>query len=381
MDIICDKDICSGCGLCVSRCPKQCIDMQSEGALGHLFPKINQSNCIDCGLCQKNCPALHHSKFYSPLAAYAAWSKDIDDYQSSTSGGAASVLSQYVIEQGGIVYGCSMLPNIEVKHVRVDKKEDLNKLKGSKYVQSNVVEVYSQLKKDVDESRLVLFIGTPCQVAAVKKLYKIQPENLILVDLICHGVPSTELLKKHVSKIANYPHYDNIIFRDGTYIVEVVVDENIVYRQPYNKPRYKDFYINSFYDGYTYRDSCYRCPYAQPQRISDITIGDFWNLGKIMPADSIPEHRYGCSLIMPSTEKGKAIVKIISPRLYIFERSIEEAVEGNDQLKAPVKKDIRMKLFRQLYPFMKSFAYRVAIIDKYIKYNTKCLIKKVIGKK
>lgn len=381
MDIICDKTICLGCGLCVSKCPKQCIYMQSEGALGHLFPKINQSNCIDCGLCQKNCPALHRPEFNSPLAAYAAWSKDMDDYQSSTSGGAASVLSQYVIEQGGIVYGCTMLPDIEVKHIRVDKKKDLNKLKGSKYVQSDVIGVYSQLKKDVDESRLVLFIGTPCQVAAVKKLFKIQPENLILVDLICHGVPSVELLKQHVSKIANYPHYDNIIFRDGTYIVEVVVDENIVYRQPYNKPRYKDFYINSFYDGYTYRESCYKCPYAQPQRISDITIGDFWNLGKIMPADSIPEHRYGCSLIMPSTEKGIALVKTISPRLYIFERSVEEAVKGNDQLKAPVKKDIRIRLFRQLFPFIDSLAYRVAILDKFIKYNTKCLIKKRIGKK
>lgn len=381
MDIICDKDKCTGCGLCVFGCPKQCINMKSEGALGHLFPEIDKSRCIDCGLCQKKCPVLNGQKYKSPAAAYAAWSKNDYDYQSSTSGGAASVLSQYVIDHGGAVYGCAMLPDLEVKHIRVDKTEDLIKLKGSKYVQSNAVEVYPLIKEDLAEGRLTLFIGTPCQVAAVKNMFKTQPEKLILVDLICHGVPSLTLLKQHIKNVADYPHYDSVVFRDGTYVIIIVVDGKEVYRRHLNRPRFKDFYINSFFDGFTFRESCYQCPYARPERISDITIGDFWGLGKNTSADSIPEHRYGCSLIMPSTDVGLKMVEAISVRLHIYERTVEEAVNGNKQLQASVRKNVRISTFRKLFPYIGFIAYRIAIFDKYIWYILKRSFKEVIRRK
>ena len=291
MERVCNYDICTGCGLCAVLCPKQSIEMCIQGSLGHVYPVINKDSCIDCGLCQKTCPSIHPHTLKSPLTAYAAWSKDVDDYKSSTSGGAASVLSQNILSRGGVVYGCAMLPDIEVKHIRIDRLEAIQKLKGSKYVQSDITGIIPQLKKDVKENKPVLFIGTPCQVAAIKSLYNEQPDNLLLVDLICHGVPSVDILKKHVKKIANYPHYDNVIFRDGigTYVVVVVVDRQIVYRQSLTKPRYKDWYINTFFDGFTYRDSCYQCRYACPERVSDITIGDFWGLGKRYSAEEIED--------------------------------------------------------------------------------------------
>lgn len=380
MKNVCSYDICTACGLCAAQCPKKCILMDIDDSLGHLYPIINQDACIDCGLCQKNCPALHPLELKKAETAYAAWSKDEEDYRTSTSGGAASVLTQHVLSQGGVVYGCAMLPDIEVKHIRIDKSEDARKLKGSKYVQSNIVDVISPLMKDVKDGRLTLFIGTPCQVAAVKKLFKAQPDNLLLVDLICHGVPSLEILRKHVHKVADYLHYDNIIFRESSYIVVVVVDGRIVYRRPFNQPRYKDWYINSFFDGYTYRESCYSCQYACPERVSDITIGDFWGLGKSFPADEIPPHPYGCSVILTNSQKGKDTIQQISPKINLYERTVNEAVSGNGQLKRPTPFGRRKKIFRILFPYIGTSAYRLVIIDKYLKYNLKRIARKILRK-
>lgn len=380
MTNVCDYAICTGCGLCAAQCPKKCISMTIHGSLGHLYPMIDQSVCIDCGQCQRNCPAIHPLEQKGADVAYAAWSKDEDDYKTSTSGGAASVLSQYVLSQGGVVYGCAMLPDIEVKHIRIDDIDDLKKLKGSKYVQSSIVDIIPALKKDVKEGRCTLFIGTPCQVAAVKKLFKEQPDNLLLVDLICHGIPSVELLRKHVHKVAKFPHYDNVIFRENSYIVVVVVGGRVVYRQPFNKPRYKDWYINTFFDGYTYRDSCYQCRYACPERISDITIGDFWGLGKSVPADEIPPHPNGCSVVLPNSDNGKEVILQVSEKMNLYKRAVDEAVGGNDQLRHPCPFGRRKKLFRFLFPYIGASAYRLVILDRYLRYNIRRIARKILRK-
>lgn len=379
MKLVCDNKQCSGCGLCAFSCPKHCITMESGDSFGHLFPHIDQSLCIDCGLCRKTCPALNPFEKQRPITAYAAWSADEEDYKSSTSGAAASVLSRYVLEQGGVVYGCAMLPDIDVRHIRIENVNDVSKLKGSKYVQSNLTGIYSDLKRDVLAGRQTLFIGTPCQVAAVKRLFKNQPENLVLVDLICHGVPSLELLRQHIKKVADYTHYDRVVFREGNGIyVVVVVDGQEVYRKAFLWAKYTDWYISTFFYGYTYRDSCYQCQYACPERISDITIGDFWKLGKKISADYIPEHRNGCSVILPSTEKGRILVKKISPKMNLFERTVDEAVDGNDQLRTPTSLDWRKKGFRKLYPILGRSSYRLFTFDKFLLYQTKRIIRWIL---
>lgn len=371
MEIVCDFEQCTGCGLCASNCPKGSISMYKRDCFGHLYPIIETETCIDCGLCQKNCPILNPAELKKPLVAYAAWSKDEEDYKSSTSGGAASVISQYVIEHGGVIYGCAMLPDIEVKHIRVDSIADIKKLKGSKYVQSNMEDVYPQLKEDVKSGRMTLFIGSPCQAAAVKKLFKVQPDNLILVDLICHGVPSQEILKKHIKRIVPYPHYDTVYFRDGNLnrvCLRVYVDGKEVYSR-YHIPsprRYDEWYLDTFLDGYTYRGSCYNCKFACQQRVSDITIGDYWGLGKNIPADYIPAHPHGCSVILPSTERGRKIVENLSSMMNIYERTVEEAAKGNTQLNRPMPLGRRRKYFRRLFPVIGSIAYYLVVIDKMI---------------
>ena len=182
---------------------------------GFLYPKIDADVCIECGLCDKVCPfPIENQIKRDPVTAYAAWSVDREIHLSSSSGGAAYVFSKYIIEKGGVVYGCCA-DGLDIRHIRVDKVEELYKLQGSKYVQSDVRGIFSQIKTDLRNSLNVLFFGTPCQVAGLKNYIKHVPENLYLVDLICHGVPSLQMLQDHITDITKGRIVESISFRKG----------------------------------------------------------------------------------------------------------------------------------------------------------------------
>lgn len=378
MKLICNKKDCTGCGLCAARCPKQCIEMK-PGFLGHMYPEINQEKCIDCKLCQKGCPSLQDIESSYPKKAFAAWSKDEEDYVTSTSGGAASVVSQYVISKGGVVYGCSVLPNIQIAHIRVDNLEALHLLKGSKYVQSQIKGIIPQLRKDVKDGLPVLCFGTPCQVAAIKQLYKTIPDNLYLVDIICHGTPSNKFLKDYIQKDLKIDaaRVTNVKFRlPDAFSLCVFEKDKLLYKS--NNlwtHRYEDLYYNTFIDGFTYRDSCFSCHYAKPERISDITIGDFWGLGNEVSDKEIPEHKNGISCVLPITEKGMQLVEAIRHSLNIYERPVTEAINGNDQLRHPKSKDWRISMFQKIKNLtgLKA-AYYIMVADKITKYKLRKII-------
>lgn len=380
MKQICDFRQCTGCGLCAARCPKQCIIMRAR-RLGHVYPCIDQTRCIDCGLCKKSCPSLHVPERQRPLSAYAAWSKDSDDYKSSTSGGAASVFTQWVLKNGGVVYGCTVLPGAKISHVRIDNAEDASILKGSKYVQSSITGVLPSIRDDVKGGRPVLFIGTPCQVAAVKRMFMQQPDNLFLVDIICHGVPSNKWLADYITEYLKIDKnkVTSVRFRTtNAYQLCVFDGDRLLYQsRSLWLHRYEDLYMDTFIDGFTNRDSCFSCHYAKPERISDITIGDFWGLGEEVDNSNIPEHRYGVSCILPVTAKGTALVEAVKGSLNIYERPVTEAVNGNDQLRHPKAIDWRIKLFRRLCGFASvGLAYRLVMADKIAKNKIKKLIKR-----
>lgn len=361
-------DDCTGCGVCASICPQKCITM-AEGFQGHLYPKADGNTCLDCGLCEKQCAALHPDNLKPILKAYAVWTKDATDYKTTASGGVATALSKYVISQDGVVYGCALLPDVEVRHVRVDSIDKVGLLKSSKYVQSSLMEIYPAIKEEVSSGRMVLFIGTPCQVAAIKKLFPKEPDNLFLVDLICHGVPSLQSLKEHVKKVAHRKHVAKVIFREnGNFFVLAVYDEDerLLYRMPLWSERYRDWYMNTFIDGYTYRDSCYRCKYARPERISDLTIGDFWGLHD--NTNEIPAHEYGCSVALPITNKGTMLIEAIKPSINIYEREVQEAVDGNSQLRHPSKLTKRVRVYRKAQKLVKSpWVYYWVNMDRIVK--------------
>ena len=377
---ICSKENCSGCGLCIAICSKKAITLQ-KGKLGHLYPVIDPNKCIDCGLCQKRCPANNTPQLLKPQKAFAAFSKDTNDYKTSTSGAAASVFSNYFIEQGGVVYGCAVCnienKTIDIKHIRVTTKEELPRLKGSKYVQSRIVEILPLLKEDVKNGKKVLFIGTPCQAAAVRNLFPKVPDNLWIVDIICHGVPSLNLLQQHIRNKIGNQEIDNVRFREGAkYCISFLSQGNIIYNSDLFKERYKDEYYNSFFDGYTSRDSCNRCKYAYPLRVSDVTIGDFWGLGRVEDSSMIKEHDEGISVILPITNKGIELIQSISSKLHIYERKVEEAINGNDQLRAPKALSFRIRLFRKLCDiFAFSTAYKLSIADIKLKQCIKRFLK------
>lgn len=380
MKLICNKKDCTGCGLCAVRCPKQCIEMK-PGFLGHLYPEIDQDKCIDCKLCQKGCPSLQDIVSSYPKKAFAAWSKDEEDYVTSTSGGAASVMSQYVISQGGVVYGCSVLPNIQISHIRVDNLEALHLLKGSKYVQSQIEGIIPQLRRDVKDSLMVLFIGTPCQVAAIKQLYKSIPDNLYLVDIICHGTPSSIFLKDYIQKDLKIDaaRVTNVMFRlPDAYSLCVFENDKLLYKS--NNlwtHHYEDLYMDTFIDGCTSRYSCNTCHYAKPERISDITIGDFWGLGNEVSDKEIPEHKNGISCVLPITEKGMLLVEAIRHCLNIYERPVTEAINGNDQLRHPKSKDWRISMFQKIQKLTGvKAAYYLIVADKVTKYKLRKIIKR-----
>ena len=170
-------------------------------AKGFHYPKVDTTACVDCGACKKVCPFEEENiKLNIPLTAYAAWNKDREEYLASSSGGAAHVFSSYIIRQGGVVYGCTS-EGMHIRHIRVDSLSNLFKLQGSKYVQSDVRGLFSQVKADLKSGKPVLFVGTPCQVAGLKNYIKWIPEHLYLVDLICHGVPSQQMLNEHIHHI------------------------------------------------------------------------------------------------------------------------------------------------------------------------------------
>lgn len=343
---ICSSNQCTSCAACANVCPKQAITMAEDKVFGHYRPMINQQTCVDCGLCQNICPQLYYQELTYPRAAYAAWSKDKLDYHTSTSGGASSVIASYTIEQGGVVYGCAITPPIlQPKHIRVDDAKDLYRIKGSKYVQCKIDEsLYKQIKQDLKDERRVVFLGTPCQNAGLRAFLRKDWDSLLLVDIICHGVPSWKMLKEHLENVADLENVSRFTFRSKKGFGLTLFDNDGV--EVFFKRIQNDNYYLGFIKNLYYGDVCYKCKYARPERIGDITIGDFWGLGKLNMAE---EHDDGISIVLLNSNKGLALFDAIKDRFYYEKRSVQEGVNGNKQLRFPSRKAIGNGMMKILY--------------------------------
>lgn len=361
-----DKSFCSGCNACAEICPKHCIELVTDSK-GFLYPKINSSVCIECGACERVCPfqkgnvALH-----APIKAFAAWNKDKEKHVSSSSGGAAYVLSEYIVRSGGVVYGCTS-DSMRIRHIRVDSLSDLSKLQGSKHVQSDVRGLFGRVKADLKADIPVLFIGTPCQVAGLKNYIKRIPEHLYLVDLICHGVPSQQMLHEHIECITKRKKVNTISFRKGNRFTLTLSGDNF----DYTKTDYwHDWYLRGFMESITYRESCYQCVFAQGERAGDITIGDFWGLQNSEELPVNPQN--GISVLLPCSEKGLRLIEEVSHQFAIYERDINEAIAGNPQLRRPTKQSVRQHVFNCIYPL---FPFDIAVMTVVADEKLKSLFK------
>lgn len=324
---LCNENECTQCFTCVAVCPQNCITMVPSEA-GFSKPAIDRNKCIECGLCMKSC----HQKGYSPYLqraipqnVYASWSKDNKIRQSSSSGGIFSVFASYILKREGVVFGASFVEGLHLRHVAVADVFELKKLRGSKYLQSDLSGCYEEVKEYLQLDKYVLFTGTPCQIAGLYAFLKKDYAKLYTCDVICHGVPSQAAFDLYCEKInLSLSHCVDFKFR---YL------KGWGFQLSYNDisiPVSDCYYMNAFSKGYMFMESCYKCPYAKLERISDITMADFWGIG------TKQLFRYskskGVSMLLVNTKKGKELLNNCSNELFLEERSVEEAVFGNFNL-------------------------------------------------
>ena len=374
-NIVNEKDKCCGCGLCAIKCPKNAIEMR-EDEFGFIYPYINQDKCINCGICKKVCAYNNdpvENKFEKKV--YGAVSKDDKILNSTASGGVFTSIATEFIKQNGVVFGCSLEKDNNkfiVKHIKVDNLDDLEKLKGSKYVQSDITNIFKEIKDCLKDNKKVLFSGTPCQVAAIKKFTN-NPDNLFTIDIICHGVPSNKMFNDYIEYENKKKNIiiEDFKFRDkskgwGMFYHYDYIDKKDNSNKRKIKPAYESSYFQMFLDSYTYRDNCYSCPYANDIRNSDITLGDFWGVEKehfdYLSSNDLNVKR-GISCIVVNSAKGNYIFSQMND-LLLFESTILKVKKHNGQL---------------CYPSFKPFD-RVIIFNNY-KLNGYCEINKYYRKK
>lgn len=330
-----DTKKCTACGACLQVCPVSCITM-SESVNGFCYPSVDAAACISCGKCDAVCPMGTTPSLPAGQLAIAAVHKNEDTLLQSTSGGVFLGLAEYVLGKDGVVYGCAY-KNLKPVHTRVTDRQSLLPLCGSKYVQSDTGSTFRQAQEDLDANRLVLYTGTPCQIAGLKAFLQKPYENLITADLICHGVPSYAYFKKSLSALEkNYKlQLTDVDFRSkqnrGWSCAGTVSGRDpagVSVSRKFNP--FQSYHYHYFLKGDIYRSCCYTCQYASRNRVADFTLGDFWGVEGLCLNFSVEK---GCSLVLLNSKKATSLLPQLP--LNTQEVSIEEAIRCNSQLNAP----------------------------------------------
>ena len=333
LPVLADHARCTGCGACASGCPRGAIAMERDKE-GFSYPVIEPDTCIRCGHCTAICPILHGREPKPLPAAFAAWNRDDSIRRDSTSGGAFTALADYVLEGGGIVYGAAFDGRQHLRHVACFRKEDLWRLRGAKYVQSDLGETFQEIRTAL-ESRTVLFSGTPCQVDGLYRYLGRRPENLVTCDLVCHGVPSPGVWEDMARSIEQRRHkgLQAVRFRNkvtgwkNSHFTTVYDDGSVD-----SAPLFRTEYGRAFGRALFLRPSCHRCAYTNLNRPGDFTLGDFWGLRP----DELPEQQEkGVNLLLVNTAHGSHIFDQLPLGRQAF--PIERAVAGNPRLASPIE--------------------------------------------
>lgn len=329
MKTVCAPNSCTGCMMCVSRCAKNAIHVEDGEKAFNAW--IDETQCINCGLCEQECPSNRPVEKHTASIWKQGWASNECVRLAGSSGGVASAIGNAFIKDGGAVCACVFDGGTLVFEL-ADKVEAAKKFAGSKYVKSNPGGIYPKIKRLLQEGKKVLFIGLPCQVAAVQRYTDHHPA-LYTIDLICHGTPSEKLLRQFLfEKRININEMYDLKFRkkDEFYLSDA--GKRIV------PPSVFDQYTYTFLRGLCYTEACYSCQYAEISRISDITLGDSW--GSQLPME---EQKKGVSLILCQTEKGKRMLDLAD--VHLENVDINVAVENNKQLQKPSSKPEQYNLF------------------------------------
>lgn len=326
---IIDPSNCCGCMACVSICSQQAINMNPD-VLGFLYPEVDTNKCIQCGLCEKVCAFNDNYDKSLNLAVpdvYGVRHKDMTHVTSSRSGAAFIAISDYILQSGGVVYGAGYTEHFRVAHKRATTPGERDEFKGSKYVQSDLDNIFRQVRKDLDNGFIVLFSGTPCQTAGLNSFIgKRLRRNLYLVDIVCHGVPSPYIWRDYLNYIENkYGEVISVNFRDKVRFGWTANKASFKFRG--NIELVSNEYTYLFYEHIMLRHSCGKCHYANLLRPSDITIGDFWGWEKVDPIINADDK--GLSLVLINTVKGRILFDKIKNDLNCIRTDTNHCMQPN----------------------------------------------------
>lgn len=358
-----NREQCTGCSACLNVCSHSAITMQNDGE-GFLLPVVDNSKCVNCNLCINKCPIINKPIFEEiPKIIYAAYNLNKEQHQKSASGGLFSTFANYFYSlNNGMVCASAFNPHLHLHFELSTNKKDLKKLRGSKYVQSEVGLVFRQIKRLLINGKDILFVGTPCQVAGLRSYLGKEYNNLYLIDLVCHGVPSPKLFNSYLHSIGvnTKKEYDNFYFRNqrnSTYFINTVKEKG---KNEYSIPYNQHSYICAYLKGWIHRESCYKCKFTGESRQGDCTISDFWGIlaKKVKFAGTTS---MGVSMVMINTSKGKKLFDAVKKQLYYEEKTFDEALIDNHNLVVsdprPVERDFMYGELFNLKPqvFMKKY--------------------------
>lgn len=383
---ITDKSKCCGCTSCANVCVHDAITMDPD-TLGFLYPKVDESKCVDCGLCEKICAFNDNYDKSLNLPTpdvYGARHQNMSEVMKSRSGAAFIAISDYILKQGGVVYGAGYKDHFRVAHKRATTKAERDEFCGSKYVQSDLTGVFSQVKEDLKNGFSVLFTGTGCQCAGLNAyIGKKLRENLLLVDIVCHSVPGPYLWqdyinwleKKYSSRILTVNFRNKIKYGWKSHVETYIMNNG----EEYSGTMFTELFKSCL----ALRPSCSNCHFCNTTRPSDITLADFWDRGHYFP--DINKDNKGENLLLINTEKGRGIFEAVKDKLDYFQTTTDKVMQTH--LREPSKIHPQAKQFADYYekfgfePTMKRFAFmgwryqmkqlkiKVAKLVKTIRYN------------
>lgn len=356
IDIIGEKK-CTGCAGCFNVCSFNAIEMKLSEE-GFYKPIINKNKCTSCGMCSKSCPVIKFENTnydIDKIKVYAGFTLDEQIRKESSSGGLFSEIANLIIEQKGVVFGAGWDESMTVNHVPVSSMEDVYKLRSSKYVQSNIQDTYKKINKFLEEGYKVLFVGVPCQVAALNNIVK-NKSNLLTVDLVCHGVPSLKVFQKYLEGISKGQKINYFTFRDkglgwSKYSTKAEMENG----KEYSSITKEDPFFHGFICDLYLNTSCYDCRFSQIPRTGDITLGDFWKI----PEELMDER--GVSVIISNNAKGENIIKELEKqkKIKLIEQPLSSATLGNPRIenghlrmreqRKECLKDIQNESFEYIY--------------------------------
>ncbi len=382
---ITDKHNCCGCSACAQKCPKHCIDMV-EDQEGFLYPSVDASACIDCGLCEQVCPMLDVSPKLKPLDFLAAVNSDKEERRRSSSGGIFIALAKLVVNNGGVVFGAVFDENWEVHHTFANCIEDVYPMMGSKYLQSRIENSYSEVLAMLKQERLVLFVGSPCQITGLRSFLRNKDyRNLVTVDFLCHGVPSPGVWRSYLketvvetmpplaavgkntvleSSLNSKSPIGDIQFREkseGWKKYRFVVRQRSASKADENSVLLSDIHDdNVFMQGFLgniyLRPSCYSCKCKNGKSHSDLTIGDYW--GAKVANQELDDDK-GLSLVLVNTEKGKEYYEQLCLKSHVVTESNAHIHNGgfSENIWEPYERKKFYKYFVQERGFYQSWKY------------------------